>query len=75
MSLTPTEFEILRLLMLSPGRVFRPDAIYRAVWREEPFGAESTVAVHIRHLREKLEINPAEPRCIKAVWGQGYKIE
>ena len=74
-SLTPTEFEILRLLMQSPGRVFRPDAIYRAVWREEPFGAESTVAVHIRHLREKLEINPAEPRCIKAVWGQGYKIE
>ena len=73
-SLTPTEFEILRLLMRSPGRVFRPDAIYRAVWGEEPYGAESTVAVHIRHLREKLEIDPAEPRCIKAVWGQGYKI-
>ena len=74
-SLTPTEFEILRLLMQNPGRVFRPDAIYRAVWGEEPFGAESTVAVHIRHLREKLEINPAEPRYIKAVWGQGYKID
>ena len=64
----------LRLLMQNPGRVFRPDAIYRAVWREEPYGAESTVAVHIRHLREKLEIDPAEPRYIKAVWGQGYKI-
>ena len=74
-SLTPTEYEILRLLMREPGKVFRPDAIYRAVWHEEPYGAESTVAVHIRHLREKLEIDPAEPRCIKAVWGQGYKIE
>ena len=74
-SLTPTEFEILRLLMREPGKVFRPDAIYRAVRREEPYGAESTVAVHIRHLREKLEIDPAEPRYIKAVWGQGYKIE
>ena len=73
-SLTPTEFEILRLLMREPGKVFRPDAIYRAVWHEEPYGAESTVAVHIRHLREKLEIDPAEPRYIKAVWGQGYKI-
>ena len=74
LSLTPTEYEILRLLRQTPGRVFRPDAIYRAVWREEPYGAESTVAVHIRHLREKLEIDPAEPRYIKAVWGQGYKI-
>ena len=74
-SLTPTEYDILRLLLQSPGRVFRPDAIYRTVWREEPFGAESTVAVHIRHLREKLEINPADPRYIKAIWGQGYKLE
>ena len=74
-SLTPTEYEILRLLMQNPGRVFRPDAIYRAVWHEEPYGSESTVAVHIRHLREKLELDPAEPRTIKAVWGQGYKIE
>lgn len=74
-SLTPTEYDILRLLMQNPGRVFRPDAIYRAVWREEPFGAESTVAVHIRHLREKLEIDPADPRYIKAIWGQGYKFE
>ena len=73
-SLTPTEFEIQRLLMREPGKVFRPDAIYRAVRHEEPYGAESTVAVHIRHLREKLEIDPAEPRYIKAVWGQGYKI-
>ena len=75
LSLTPTEYEILRLLMQNPGRVFRPDAIYRAVWREEPYGAESTVAVHIRHLREKLEIDPADPRYIKAIWGQGYKLE
>ncbi len=73
-SLTPTEYDILHLLLSHPGQVFRPDAIYRAVWGEEPFGAESTVAVHIRHLREKLEINPAEPRYIKAVWGQGYKL-
>ena len=74
-SLTPREFEILKLLMQSPGEVFAPKTIYRRVWNEEPYGAESTVAVHIRHLREKLEINPAEPRYIKAVWGQGYKIE
>ena len=74
LSLTPTEYEILHLLMREPGKVFRPDAIYRAVWHEEPYGAESTVAVHIRHLREKLEINPAEPRYIKAIWGQGYKL-
>ena len=75
LSLTPTEYDILQLLMQNPGKVFRPDAIYRAVWHEEPYGAESTVAVHIRHLREKIEIDPAEPRLIKAVWGQGYKLE
>ncbi len=74
-TLTPREFEILKLLMQSPGEVFAPRTIYRRVWNEEPYGAESTVAVHIRHLREKLEINPAEPRYIKAVWGQGYKFE
>lgn len=74
-NLTPTEYEILRLLMNSPGRVFSPKEIYKQVWKDEPYGAESTVAVHIRHLREKVEINPAEPRYIKAVWGQGYKIE
>ena len=75
LSLTPTEYDILHLLLQNPGKVFRPDAIYRAVWHEEPYGAESTVAVHIRHLREKIEIDPAEPRLIKAVWGQGYKLE
>ena len=74
-SLTPREFEILKLLMQHPGEVFAPKTLYRRVWNEEPYGAESTVAVHIRHLREKLEINPAEPRYIKAVWGQGYRFE
>jgi DNA-binding response OmpR family regulator len=74
-ALTPREYEILKLLMASPGEVFAPKTIYRRVWNEEPYGAESTVAVHIRHLREKLEINPAEPRYIKAVWGQGYKFD
>ncbi len=73
-SLTPREYEILKLLMQNPGRVFHPRDLYRKVWNEEPFGAESTVAVHIRHLREKLEIDPASPRYIRAVWGQGYKI-
>ena len=74
-NLTPREYDILKLLMQNPGRVFHPRDLYRKVWNEEPYGAESTVAVHIRHLREKLEINPAEPRYIKAVWGQGYKFE
>lgn len=74
-SLTPTEYDILKLLMENPGRVFSPAELYRRVWNDEPYGAESTVAVHIRHLREKLEIDPAEPRYIKAVWGQGYKLE
>ena len=74
-SLTPTEFEILKLLMQNPGKVFSPAEIYRRVWNEAPLGAENTVAVHIRHLREKLEINPAEPRYLKVVWGQGYKME
>ena len=74
-SLTPREYDILKLLMQNPGRVFHPRDLYRKVWNEEPFGAESTVAVHIRHLREKLEIDPASPRYIRAVWGQGYKIQ
>lgn len=74
-SLTPTEYEILKLFMQNPGEVFQPRTIYRKVWKDEPYGAESTVAVHIRHIREKIEINPAEPRYIKAVWGQGYKME
>ncbi len=74
-SLTPKEYEILKLLMAAPGEVFSPAAIYKAVWGEDPYGSESTVAVHIRHLREKLEIDPSDPRCIKVVWGQGYKLE
>ena len=74
-SLTPTEYEILKLLALSPGKVFSPAEIYRTVWNDEPYASDSTVAVHIRHLREKIEIDPAKPRYIKVVWGQGYKIE
>ena len=74
-ALTPREYEILKLLMQNPGTVFSPKRIYRAVWGEDPFGAENAVAVHIRHLREKLEYNPSEPRYIKVVWGQGYKME
>ena len=74
-SLTPTEYEILRFLMQHAGEVFPPRELYRRVWNGEPYGAENTVSVHIRHIREKLEINPAEPRWLKAVWGQGYKFE
>ena len=74
-SLTPIEFDILRLLMTHPGRVFSSRAIYEAVWKETPISGDSAVAVHIRHLREKIEINPSEPRYIKVVWGQGYKME
>lgn len=74
-SLTPTEYEILKLFAENPGEVFSPKDIYRRVWNEDPFGAENTVLVHIRHLREKVEINPAEPRYIIAVWGHGYKME
>ncbi len=74
-NLTPTEFEILKLFMQNPGQVFSPKDIYNRVWKEACYGAENTVAVHIRHLREKIEINPAEPRYLKVVWGQGYKME
>ncbi|SFQ47090.1 DNA-binding response regulator, OmpR family, contains REC and winged-helix (wHTH) domain [Lachnospiraceae bacterium XBB1006] len=74
-SLTPKEYEILKLLMSEPGCVFSPKDIYKAVWQEDPMGAENTVAVHIRHLREKIEINPAEPRYLQVVFGQGYRIE
>lgn len=74
-SLTPTEYEILKLLMKEPGKVYSSKDIYRAIWRDSPIGAESSVPVHIRHLREKLEINPGDPRYIKVVWGQGYKME
>ena len=74
-NLTPTEYDILKLFLTNPGTVFSPKEIYRCVWKDSPIGAEGTVAVHIRHLREKIEINPAEPRYIKVVWGKGYKME
>ena len=74
-ALTPTEYAILRHLMQKPGKVFSSKMLYQLVWHDTPIGAESTVAVHVRHLREKIEINPAEPRYLKVVWGQGYKIE
>ncbi len=74
-ALTPTEYEILKLLMQHPGQVFSPREIYQKIWNDLPYGSENTVAVHIRHIREKLEINPAEPRYLKVVWGQGYKCE
>ena len=74
-SLTPTEYAILHLLMANPGKVFSTKALYESVWREEALGSEGAVAVHIRHLREKIEINPSEPRYLKVVWGQGYKME
>lgn len=74
-SLTPTEYDILKLLMQNPGKVYSPKEIYRQVWKEAPLGSDNTVAVHIRHLREKIEINPADPRYLKVVWGQGYKME
>lgn len=74
-SLTPTEFQILKLLMNNPGKVYSPKDIYRLVWEDAPIGNENTVAVHIRHLREKVEINPSEPKYLKVVWGQGYKLE
>lgn len=72
--LTPTEYDILKLLMEHPGQVFSPKEIYSRVWKDIPYGSENTVAVHIRHLREKIEITPAEPRYLKVVWGQGYKM-
>jgi len=74
-TLTPTEYSILKLLMENPGKVYATKALYEAVWQEAAFGSEGSVAVHIRHLREKIEINPSEPRYLKVVWGQGYKIE
>ena len=74
-ALTPTEYAILHLLMSNPGRVYSTKALYEAVWREAALGSEGAVAVHIRHLREKIEINPSEPRYLKVVWGQGYKME
>ena len=74
-SLTPIEYEILKLLMEHPDKVFSTRVIYEKVWQENPIGSENAVAVHIRHLREKIEINPSEPRYLKVVWGRGYKME
>ena len=74
-SLTPIEYAILKLLLENPNKVYSSKAIYRLVWQEEPLGAEGAVSVHIRHLREKIEIDPGNPRYIKVVWGQGYKME
>lgn len=73
--LTPIEYNILLLLMKNQGRVFSIDQIYESIWNEEAIGADNTVAVHIRHIREKIEINPKEPRYLKVVWGVGYKID
>ena len=74
-SLTPIEYNILKLLMQTPGKVYSTKALYEAVWNETAFGNEGAVAVHIRHLREKIEIDPSNPRYLKVVWGQGYKME
>ena len=74
-SLTPIEYAVLKLLMENPGKVYSSKEIYRIVWQEEPMGNEGAVSVHIRHLREKIEIDPGNPRYIKVVWGQGYKME
>ena len=74
-ALTPTEYAILHLLMTNPGKVYSTKLLYESVWQEAALGSEGAVAVHIRHLREKIEINPSEPRYLKVVWGQGYKME
>jgi DNA-binding response OmpR family regulator len=74
-SLTPIEYSILKLLLMNPGKVYSTKALYEAVWQEAAIGSEGAVAVHIRHLREKIEIDPSDPRYLKVVWGQGYKIE
>lgn len=73
--LTPIEYNILLLLAKNVGKVFSIDEIYEQIWNEEAIGADNTVAVHIRHIREKIELNPKEPRYLKVVWGVGYKIE
>ena len=74
-ALTPIEYSILHLLMKNPGKVYSTKHLYEEVWQEAALGSEGAVAVHIRHLREKIEINPSEPRYLKVVWGQGYKME
>ena len=73
-SLPPTEYAILKLLISNQGKVYSPREIYREIWRENPVTSENTIAVHVRHIREKIEINPAEPRYIRAVWGHGYMM-
>ena len=73
-NLTPREYDILKLLMNHPGKVYSPQEIYQEVWQDPSYGAENTVAVHVRHLREKLEYDPANPRYLIAVWGHGYKM-
>jgi DNA-binding response OmpR family regulator len=74
-ALTPLEYAMLSLFMHHPGQVFSTTQIYEAVWNDAAYRSENTVAVHIRHLREKIEINPAEPRYLKVVWGLGYKLD
>ena len=73
--MTPIEYNILLLLMKNQGRVYSINQIYESIWNEDAIGADNTVAVHIRHIREKIEINPKEPRYLKVVWGVGYKID
>ena len=73
--LTPIEYNILLLLVKNQGKVFSIDQIYESIWNEDAIGADNTVAVHIRHIREKIEINPKDPRYLKVVWGIGYKVE
>ncbi len=73
--MTPIEYSILLFLMRNPGKVFSINQIYESIWNEEAIGADNTVAVHIRHIREKIEINPKDPKYLKVVWGVGYKIE
>lgn len=73
--LTPIEYRILLFLVQNQGRVFSIHQIYESIWEEEAIAADNTVAVHIRHIREKIEINPKEPRYLKVVWGLGYKVD
>jgi len=74
-NLTPTEYNILKLLMENPGKVYSSGEIYRIIWNDAPYGTDNVIAVHIRRLREKLEIDPGNPRYLKVVWGHGYKLE
>ena len=75
MRLTPIEYNILLFLIKNVGKVFSIEQIYENIWNEQPVGVDNTVAVHIRHIREKIEINPKEPQYLKVVWGIGYKLE